>query len=214
MTSQRLRYSPLVEALAFSGYVAWYIWQLQEAFFFSWIIISVWLAASFLLYKDTPQSLGLRADNAPNAAKRSALVFLPCVAGIVVIALFLGAGHRSISSLLVPRHFFGYMMFCFVQQIGLNSLVTNRLLSATGSILQSCLIAGALFGLLHWPNPVLVLVTVVGGALMSWLFAKERNIFVLAVWQAILGTLVWWAFPLAWHHGMRVGPGFYRFHLQ
>jgi len=30
----------------------------------------------------------------------------------------------------------------------------------------------------------------------------------LALGQAVLGALVWWAFPLAWHHSMRVGPGF------
>jgi hypothetical protein len=46
---------------------------------------------------------------------------------------------------------------------------------------------------------------------MTWLFARERNIIPLAIGQAILGMLVWWAFPIAWHHGMRVGPGFYNF---
>jgi len=47
---------------------------------------------------------------------------------------------------------------------------------------------------------------------MAWLFWKERNILPLTIWQSILGTLVWEAFPIAWHHAMRVGPGFYRFH--
>ena len=46
---------------------------------------------------------------------------------------------------------------------------------------------------------------------MAWLFAKERNILLLALGQAILGALVWWAFPLAWHHSMRVGPGYGEF---
>jgi hypothetical protein len=47
---------------------------------------------------------------------------------------------------------------------------------------------------------------------MSWLFARQRNILPLAIFQGIVGTLVWWAFPVVWHHGMRVGPGFYSFH--
>jgi len=46
---------------------------------------------------------------------------------------------------------------------------------------------------------------------MSWLFARERNVLPLALGQAILGSLIWWAFPLAWHHSMRVGPGYYTF---
>ncbi len=37
----------------------------------------------------------------------------------------------------------------------------------------------------------------------------QRNILPLALAQAILGTLTWWAFPLAWHHSLRVGPAYY-----
>jgi hypothetical protein len=54
--------------------------------------------------------------------------------------------------------------------------------------------------------------TFVGGVVMAGLFARHRNILPLALGQAILGALVWWALPMAWHHGMRVGPGFYTFH--
>ena len=71
---------------------------------------------------------------------------------------------------------------------------------------------GVIFAGLHWPNPVLVPLTFIGGTAMSWLFSRERNIIPLTVGQALLGTLVWWVFPVAWHHGMRVGPGYYSFH--
>ncbi|HYL83385.1 MAG TPA: CPBP family intramembrane glutamic endopeptidase [Candidatus Angelobacter sp.] len=214
MTNQPLRYLSFVEALAFSACVAWYIWQLQESLRFSWIVFPIWLVGSFVLHKDTPQSLGWRADNLRNSLKYSAAVFLPCFVTLVIVGLFLGAFHRSTFPLLVPRHFLSYMAFCLLQQVGLNSMVTNRLLAATNSPIRAALLAGTLFALLHWPNPVLVPLTGIGGALMSWLFAKERNILSLTVWQAILGTAVWWAFPVAWHHAMRVGPGFYRFQLH
>jgi len=205
------RYFPLAETLAFCAYVAWYIWQLQEQMWYSWIVFAVWLVASFLLNRDTPQSLGWRGDNLWPALKLSSAFFLPCVAILLAIGLSLGASRHSLLPLLIPRHFFGYMSFCLLQQIALNSLVTNRLLAAWNSPLRASLVAGAIFGLLHWPNPVLVPVTTIGGFLMSWVFAKQRNILTLAVWQGILGTIVWWAFPVAWHHAMRVGPGFYHF---
>jgi len=208
------RYALLVEALAFSAYIGWYIWQLQEHFPLAWLVVALWLVTSFLGQGDTLNSLGWRASNLPRALKQSTMVFLPCAAGLVIVGLFLGAGHRPLSALVVPRHFFGYMAFCVLQQIALNSFVTNRLLGATNSPACASVLAGALFALLHWPNPVLVPLTGIGGTLMSWLFAKERNILSLAVWQAVLGTLVWWAFPVAWHHAMRVGPGFYRFPLH
>jgi membrane protease YdiL (CAAX protease family) len=74
-------------------------------------------------------------------------------------------------------------------------------------------VAGFIFGLLHWPNPVLLPLTALAGGVMSWLFLKERNILPLAAGQAVLGSLVWWAFPLQWHHSMRVGPGYWKFHF-
>ncbi len=202
----------LIEAFGFCAYVAWYIWQLQVASKFSWIVFPVWLIASFALNKDTPQSLGWRADNLWSSTKRSLVVFLPCALAIFVTGLLFGVEYHAVHPLLLPGHFFGYMSFCLLQQVGLNSLVTNRLLSAIGSPLRASVLAGALFALLHWPNPVLLPLTGIGGALMAWLFGKERNILPLTVWQTILGTLIWWVFPVAWHHAMRVGPGFYRFH--
>ena len=104
------------------------------------------------------------------------------------------------------------MAFCLLQQVGLNSYLTNRLLGATGSPASAALLAGTIFALIHWPNPVLIPLTFIGGTAMAWLFARERNIIPLAIGQGILGTLVWWAFPVTWHHAMRVGPGFYHFH--
>ncbi len=213
MNNRASRSLYLVEAFAFCVYVAGFIWQLQDSFRLSWIVFPVWLVFSFVFHKDSLQSLGWRADNLPSALKYSAMIFVPCLIGLVVIGIFLGAWQRSFQSLLVPRHFFGYTAFCLAQQIGLNSLVTNRLLSAIDNRAQVSLLAGTIFALLHWPNPVLVPVTFVGGFLMSRLFAKERNILSLSVWQGILGTVVWWAFPVAWHHAMRVGPGFYHFRL-
>jgi CAAX prenyl protease-like protein len=214
MPSKTSHLFPLIEVFAFCGYVAWFIWQLQETSKYWWIVFPLWLIASFALNKDTSRSLGLRVDNLWSATKHSWVVFLPCAFAIVFAGFLLGGAHRPIMPLLVPRHFFGYMFFCLLQQVGLNSLVTNRLIAAIDNPLRVSLIAGALFAVLHWPNPVLVPVTWIGGVLMSWLFAKERNVLPLAAWQGILGTLVWWAFPVAWHHAMRVGPGFYHFHLR
>jgi membrane protease YdiL (CAAX protease family) len=120
---------------------------------------------------------------------------------------------RLPAHLIEPRRFIGYLAFCLLQQVALNSFLTNRLLGYFEKAWPAAVLAGVLFAALHWPNPVLVPLTLVGGVAMSWLFAHERNILPLALGQAILGALVWWAFPLAWHHSMRVGPGFWSFHL-
>jgi hypothetical protein len=212
MTPTASRLLRLLEVFGFTAFVAWYIWQLQAAVWYSWIVFAIWLVVSFVLNQDTPQSLGWRADNLWAATKRSAIAFLPCAFVIFAAGILLASSQHFIHPTLVPKRFFSYMAFCLLQQVGLNSLVTNRLLSAMENPVRASFVAGTLFALLHWPNPVLVPLTWIGGMLMSWLFAKERNILPLTLWQGILGTLVWWAFPLAWHHAMRVGPGFYHFH--
>jgi len=212
MTTRAVRSWNLIELLAFSALVGWYMWRLQESVRNSWVVFPIWLGASFIFHKDTPKTLGWRADNLWPATKRAAMIFVPCIFVLSVVGVLLGALHRPLGHLLVPKHFFGYLAFCLLQQVGLSSYATNRLLAATGSDVRASLIAGVIFGALHCPNPVLIPLTWIGGTAMAWLFARERNILPLTLFQGVLGTLVWWAFPVAWHHAMRVGPGFYHFH--
>jgi hypothetical protein len=201
-----------VEAICFVGYVGLYIWKLQAAVPASWWLFVAWLSVSMVLRRDTPQTLGWRADNLWAATKRAGWFFFVAALGICGIGLFLGMLNRLPAHLTEPKRLFGYMAFCLLQQVGLNSFVTNRLLSVFGERCPAAVAAGISFAALHWPNPVLVPLTLVGGIGMAWLFAKERNILPLTVGQAILGALVWWAFPLAWHHSMRVGPGYWNYH--
>jgi len=208
------RWSCLVEALAFGGFVGWYIWKLQTHAPWTWWVILVWLVMSLVARRDTPKTMGWRADNLWQATKRAAVFYgisslLICVGG-----LFLGMLHRLPEHLIDARRFGSYLAFCVLQQVGLNSMVTNRLMAAFQKPLPAALVAGVIFGALHWPNPVLVPLTFVGGVAMAWLFATERNILPLALGQAVLGALVWWAFPLAWHHSMRVGPGYREFRMR
>lgn len=108
-----------------------------------------------------------------------------------------------------PARLWSYFAFCVLQQVALNSLLTNRLLSLLHRDWLAALASGAVFAACHWPNPVLVPLTLIGGAVMAWLFAHHRNILPLAVMQAVLGSIAWWSFPVAWHHNLRVGPGYY-----
>jgi hypothetical protein len=203
----------LVEALAFAALVGVYIWRWQAASPRSWWILAVWMVASAVVHRDTPKTLGWRADNLWAATRRAIPFFVIASLLICGLGLFLGMLQRLPAHLIEPRRFVGYLAFCLLQQVGLNSFLTNRSLGYFEKPWPAAGLAGVLFGALHWPNPVLVPLTLVGGTAMAWLFARERNILPLALGQAVLGALVWWAFPVAWHHSMRVGPGYWAFHL-
>jgi hypothetical protein len=202
----------LLEALAFTALVAAYIWRLQAADPRSSLLLGVWMLLSVLLRRDTPKTLGWRADNLWKATRRAVPFFAIAAVAVCGAGLFMGMLQRMPGHLIEPRRFCGYLAFCVVQQVALNSYLTNRLLSYFQKTWPAATLSGAIFAGLHWPNPVLVPLTLVAGVAVAWLFAEERNILPLALGQAVLGALVWWAFPLAWHHSMRVGPGFWAFH--
>jgi len=201
----------LLEALAFSAFVALYMWWLQSAHPQTWLIFPAWMVLSFALHRDTPKTLGWRADNLWPATRRSGPIFAVFIAGLVLIGAALGAFRRTPEHFINAHRLLGYFAFCVLQQVALQSMTMNRLLRGLDNQNAAAVLGGAMFGALHWPNPVLVPLTAFGGSVMCWLFAKERNILPLFIGQTILGGLVWWAFPLAWHHSMRVGPGYYTY---
>lgn len=212
MASHSRRILTVLETLGLAAYIAWYIWKLQSSSPNSWIVFPVWLLASIALHRDSPKTLGWRADNLWPSIQQGWKIFVAFVVAALAAAFFFGAYRHWPAHLTQARRFFSYAAFCLLQQVALNSYSTNRLLYALEDVRLSSLLAGLIFAALHWPNPVLVPLTFIGGTTMSWLFAKQRNIIPLAAGQAIIGSLIWWALPAAWHHGMRVGPGFYTYH--
>jgi hypothetical protein len=190
-------------------FIGWFIWRGQFSAPLSWLGFPIWLVASFPLHRDTPKTLGMRADNLWPATKQAVIIFGAFAVALFVIGVVLGQALHPPPNYRSFGRLWAYFGFCLMQQIGLNSLLTNRLVSLVKTRWLASSIAGAIFASLHWPNPVLVPLTLIGGTAMAWMFARERNILPLAVGQALLGSLAWWAFPIAWHHMLRVGPGYY-----
>lgn len=206
--SARLRWLALGDVTLFPTFVMWFIWWLQFRVRWSWIAFPLWLVASFLAHHDTHRTLGWRLDNL-REARRALIIFGAMAAGLLAIGLFLGAPRPVRPMGAVIGQFGGYLAFCIAQQLGMNCLVQNRMLSLVSKEWIAAGFTGVIFAICHWPNPVLVPLTFVGGTTMAWMFGRVRNVIPLAIGQAILGMLVGWAFPMSWHHHMRVGPGYY-----
>lgn len=209
MNPRTLRWLSLADAVLLPAFIWWFIWRLQFTARWTWWIFVLWLLASFLQHGDTPKTLGWRADNLGAAARQALFVFSVMAAVLVVVGFLLGAPRHLPPNLISWAKLGSYFAFCLLQQVALNSLLHNRMLSLVRNEWTAAGLTGAIFAACHWPNPVLVPVTFVGGAAMAWMFGRARNIIPLAIGQALLGSLVGWAFPLAWHHHMRVGPGYY-----
>ena len=217
MKAGALRWFSLADVTLLPAFILWFIWQLQFTARWTWIIFVIWLAVSFLLHRDTPKTLGWRADNLLPATKQAVMVIGAMVVGLIAIGSALRFAHASAFTVFPARaakpHFLAPV-------VGLFRILRTAASSAQFARAQphdvsaenewtSATLTGVIFAACHWPNPVLVPLTFVGGAAMAWLFGRHRNIIPLAIGQAILGSIIFWAFPIAWHHHLRVGPGFY-----
>jgi hypothetical protein len=203
------RWFSIADVTLLPAFILWFIWRLQFTARWTWMIFVVWMIASFLIHRDTPKTLGWRADNLWPAAKQALLVFGAMLLGLGFAGLALGASRHLPPNLISWHRLWTYFAFCLLQQVALNSLVHNRMLSLVRNQRMAASLTGVIFAACHWPNPVLAPLTFIAGAAMAWMFGRVRNIIPLAIGQAVLGSLVWWAFPLAWHHHLRVGPGYY-----
>jgi hypothetical protein len=199
----------LADVALFPLFTLWFIWRLQFIARWSWITFVLWLITSFAVHGDTPKALGWRLNNLWLATHQALKAFLPLIFGMIAIGFVLHGQRDILRHLLSPRRFADYCAFCLLQQVALNSLIQNRMLRLVKNDWVASTLSGVIFGVMHWPNPVLAPATFIVGTIMTYLFAKHRNILPLAVGQALLGTIAGWAFPSAWIHHLRVGPGYY-----
>src|SRR6202162_4749441 len=163
----------VLEPLVFSALIALFIWRWQAAQPHSWIIFPAWLAASFVVHRDTPKNLGWRADNLWPATRQRLVFFCFFIAAVCAIGFALGAHHHLPEHLIDSRRFIGYFSFCLLQQVAVNSYLMNRLLFAFGRAVVAATFSSLFFAALPWPNPVLIPVPLIGGFGMCLLFARQ-----------------------------------------
>ena len=101
--------------------------------------------------------------------------------------------------------------WAFIQQYALQAFVFVRLREVYDEPHLASLAAAGVFAFLHLPNPLLTVFTFLSGYLWCRLFARQPNLFTLALSHTILALVTSHSFPRAWMHSMKVGPGYFNF---
>jgi hypothetical protein len=195
----------LGEVLFVFGGVVAFIWRLQFTFPDFAIVLLVFIVATFFVHRDGFSDLGFGSGGLVGGMKALALP-TALIAGVLIVTR-VPDGFLTIDRLAGLGKYFSW---CLLQQFVLQSFFANRLLLVMKDPRRAAWLNGAIFAAVHIPNPVLVPVTFLGGYLLTRVFFSNRNLLPLALSQAIIGSLLSVALPVAWHHGLRVGPGFYR----
>ena len=204
-----------LEAVTVFSLLLSYIWFFQARFHSSWMILLGVVLASHVVRGETPAALGFRVSGFADCARRFTIpVLLVAVAG--TIAGFALDTVRDVAPWRVAGVLAGYCWWALFQQYLLNGYFVNRLEASFDAKYQYLVapMAGAMFAAAHLPNPLLMSVTFVGGALAAAAYQRHRNLIFLALAHAVIGTMIWLAVPDSVSHHLRVGPGMRRTHSQ
>jgi membrane protease YdiL (CAAX protease family) len=144
---------------------------------------------------------------------------------VVGAALALAAGAIALSARLhtlrAPRYpaffihrYWAYAVWAFLQEFLLLDFFLRRLLRLLRSRTVAVAVTAALFALAHLPNPILMPVTLVWGAIACALFLRYRNLYTLGLAHAIFGICIAVTVPAQADHNMRVGLGYLTYRPQ
>jgi hypothetical protein len=199
--------------LLFAGILA-YIWRWQHTYPYVWLALWAAILVSHVVHRDTLRGLGLgRAGFRATAQWVLPLTILLCLPPLLWgfadhhLAL-LRPGWRA----LIPL--FGYGSWCAFQQYLTQSYFNNRLMLVFRNRHVSSALVGIMFSATHIPNLILMIATLIAGIVFAEVFARYRNIWPLALAQAVGGLVVAAVSPAALIHHMRVGPGYFFYGIR
>lgn len=200
---------PAAEAAGVYVLLLLYIWW-GQARSHAWVIFPLGaVVGSHLLRGETPSALGLRLTNLRRCARAVGAPLLAIAVIIVAVGAWCGRADRLASerAMLI---FAGYVPWALFQQWALNGYFVNRFAASVRSPASAAALAGACFAGAHAPNWALMGVTLLAGYLAARLYLAHRNLLVLALAHALLGTMLVLAVPSSIMHGMRTGPAEWR----
>ncbi len=134
----------------------------------------------------------------------TALTIILTSAFIAGILFHYGIGRPSLKAFAV------YLVWALIQQAVIGPFIANhlhtrcRLPKTTAAVL-----AGLVFGLLHFPNPLLMLLTTFAGTLWAWLWLETRLLLPLAISHATLALALFSLADHWWLVSGRVGIQFF-----
>jgi len=172
------------------------------------VIVPLLLAVTFMVlshraYRESARDLGFRSDNLVRTLR---LLIWPTLIAIIIIFVvgWYLTGPPSLPRLLRPR-LLVVPAWALFQQYALQGFINRRAQVAFGKGVVSVLLVAVVFAVLHLPNPVLSMLTLLGGLIWAAVYQREANLFALAASHTVASISLAIALPLTVINGLRVG---------
>ena len=170
--------------------------------------VPILLAIGFMLFShwyrgESLQAIGFRLDNLAVAVR---MLLLPTL-GAVIVILILGWALSGSAFILRPLrpHLLLLPLWALFQQYALQGFINRRLQTAMGTGFKVTLVVALLFGLLHLPNPLLALLTFLGGLIWASVYQRQPNLLALGISHSFASLTLALAIPPNVINGLRVG---------
>jgi CAAX prenyl protease-like protein len=124
----------------------------------------------------------------------------------VVLAVAAGwiANHTLFATPLRAR-FLLLPLWALFQQYALNGFINRRAQLFLGKGAKSIVLVAVVFGLLHLPNPLLAVLTLIAGLVWAFVYQRQPNLFALAISHTVASIIVALNLPPHLVNSLRVG---------
>lgn len=159
---------------------------------------------SHRLHGETPAVLGFTTKYFGRALK---FLLLPM---LVTTALLLCIGYAADSLNFGQRFWLSLLvlpLWGVTQQYVLQGFIYRRLQLILGETktTQTIFLAALLFALVHAPNLALMLLTLIGGLVWTWVYTRAPNLFALGLSHAIMSAIAMSSLPPWFLQSMSIG---------
>lgn len=169
--------------------------------------IPVLLALGLMVFShrergETLRDIGFRTDNFFASCR---LLLLPTAAAVLLLVAVGWFTNHAVFPSPFRARFISLPVWALFQQYTLNGFINRRAQLFFGKGAKSIVLVAVVFGLLHLPNPLLAILTLIAGLVWAFVYQRQPNLFALAISHTLASITLALCLPPNLVNSLRVG---------